>query len=123
MEGYWLRGIRGAISVEEDIKDGVIAATEELLVAMLEANDLDDYEAIAAIFFTSTPDLVSAFPAEAARNLGLSLVPLLCFQEIPVVGAIPRVIRLMIQVNTSKRQDEIKHIYLGDASALRPDLV
>ena len=53
MEGYWLRGIRGAISVEEDIKDGVIAATEELLVAMLEANDLDDYEAIAAIFFTS----------------------------------------------------------------------
>ena len=123
MESYWLRGIRGATSVEEDEKEGILVSTEELLSAMLEANNLDDYEVIAAIFFTSTPELVSAFPAEAARHLGLSLVPLLCFQEIPVIGSIPRVIRIMIQVNTTKRQDEIKHIYLGDASALRPDLV
>jgi chorismate mutase len=122
MERYWLRGIRGATSVDADERGLILTATEELLSAMLENNGVETYEMIAGIFFTSTPDLVAAFPAEAARNLGLSLVPLLCFQEIPVPGAIPHVVRVMMQVNTSKKQDEIKHIYLRQTRTLRPDL-
>jgi len=123
MEPYWVRGIRGATTVEADESELVLEATEELLVAMLDANGIESYECIAAIFFTTTPDLVSVFPAEAARQLGMNLVPLLCNQEIPVPGRLTHVIRVLIQVNTRKRQVEMKHIYLRHARSLRPDLV
>jgi len=121
-EPTWVRGIRGATTVEEDRAELVLAATRELLVAMLEANGIDDFEPIAAIFFTSTPDLVSAFPAEAARVLGMHRVPLICNQEIPVPGRVGRAVRVMLQLNTRKRQDEIVHVYLRGAKGLRPDL-
>lgn len=119
----WLRGIRGATTVERDEAAGVLEATRELLQAMLRANDIDDVEPIAAIFFTSTPDLVSAFPAEAAREIGMDTVPLICNQEIPVPGRLPRVVRVMMQVNTTRRQREMRHVYLREAATLRPDLV
>jgi chorismate mutase len=90
---------------------------------MLEANDIDSFEPIASIFFTTTPDLCSTFPAEAARMLGMTTVPLLCNQEIPVPNRLPRAIRVMMQVNTQKTQAEIRHIYLRDAKSLRPDLL
>ena len=101
----------------------MLAATRELLTEMLAANGIDDYEPIAAIFFTATPDLVSTFPAEAARELGMSRVPLICNQEIPVPGRLGRAVRVLLQWNTTKRQDEIVHVYLRGARALRPDLV
>ncbi|NBC96714.1 MAG: chorismate mutase [Deinococcus-Thermus bacterium] len=119
----WLRGIRGATTVERDEAGLVLEATRELLQAMLRANEIEDVEPIAAIFFTSTPDLVSAFPAEAAREIGMDAVPLICNQEIPVPGRLPRVVRVMMQVNTTRRQREMRHVYLREAATLRPDLV
>lgn len=122
-EPYWVRGIRGAITVEQDDPELILDATAELLSTMLEANKIADFEPIAAIFFTTTPDLTSTFPAEAARKLGMTLVPLICNQEIPVPNRLPRVIRVMMQVNTRNAQADMKHIYLRDARKLRPDLV
>lgn len=119
----WLRGIRGATTVERDESGLVLEATRELLGTMLEANGVSDHEVIASIFFTTTPDLVSTFPAEAARELGMDMVPLICNQEIPVPGRLPRVVRVMMQVNTTRRQREMQHVYLRGAAALRPDLV
>jgi len=119
----WLRGIRGATTVERDEPGLVLEATRELLTTMLEANGVSDHEVIASIFFTTTPDLVSTFPAEAARELGMDMVPLICNQEIPVPGRLPRVVRVMMQVNTTRRQREMQHVYLRGAAALRPDLI
>ena len=119
----WLRGIRGATTVERDEPDLVLEATRELLQEMIDANGIDDYETIASIFFTTTHDLVSTFPAEAAREMGMDMVPLICNQEIPVPGRLPRAVRVMLQVNTTRGQREMRHIYLRDAAGLRPDLV
>jgi chorismate mutase len=118
-----VRGIRGATTVERDEPEPILEATAELLKAMLQANAIDDFEVIASIFFTTTHDLTSTFPAEAARRLGMTMVPLLCFQEIPVPNRVPRAVRVMMQINTTKSQHEIKHVYLRDAVTLRPDLV
>lgn len=123
MERYWLRGIRGATTVERDEPELILAATEELLRAMLVQNDITEFEVIASIFFTTTPDLVSTFPAEAARRLGMTIVPLMCNQEIPVPNRLPRAIRVMMQVNTPKSQAQMRHIYLREAVVLRPDLL
>ena len=123
MERYWLRGIRGATTVERDEPELILAATEELLRAMLAQNDITEFEVIASIFFTTTPDLVSTFPAEAARRLGMTIVPLMCNQEIPVPNRLPRAIRVMMQVNTPKSQAQMRHIYLREAVVLRPDLL
>jgi chorismate mutase len=120
---FWVRGIRGATTVSDDKAELVLEATDELLREMLSANGIEEFEPIAAIFFTTTPDLRSTFPAEAARRLGMTLVPLLCNQEIPVPDRVPRAIRVMMQVNTRKSQAEMRHIYLRDAKGLRPDLV
>jgi chorismate mutase len=118
-----LRGIRGATTVTEDRPELILDATRELLEAMLEANGVAAFDDIASIFFTCTEDLRSTFPAEAARALGMSMVPLLCNQEIPVPGRLPRAVRVMMQVNTRRSQAEMQHIYLREARSLRPDLV
>ncbi|HEX7022183.1 MAG TPA: chorismate mutase [Trueperaceae bacterium] len=120
---HWLRGIRGATTTSADEPELILEATRELLQEMLAANGIDDFEPIASIFFTTTADLTSTFPAEAARRLGMTMVPLLCNQEIPVPNRLPRAIRVMMQVNTTKSQAQMKHIYLRDAVRLRPDLV
>lgn len=109
--------------MERDEPGPILAATRELLREMLQQNGIDDFEPIAAIFFTTPPDLVSTFPAEAARELGMDMVPLICNQEIPVPGRLARVVRVMMQVNTEKGQREMQHVYLRDAVTLRPDLV
>lgn len=118
----WTRGIRGATTVDRDEPALVLEATRELLREMLAANGVEDFDEIASIFFTTTPDLISTFPAEAAREVGMDMVPLICNQEIPVPGRLPRVVRVMMQVNTGRRQREMRHIYLRDAMRLRPDL-
>ena len=123
MEHYWVRGIRGATTVTRDEPELILEATGELLETMLRENDITEFEPIASIFFTTTPDLSSTFPAEAARRLGMDLVPLICNQEIPVPNRLPLAVRVMMQVNTKKSQKEMKHIYLREAVKLRPDLV
>ncbi|HZW98606.1 MAG TPA: chorismate mutase [Trueperaceae bacterium] len=120
---YWLRGVRGATTVAADEPSLILEATRELLTAMLEANGIDDFDVIAAIFFTTTQDLTSTFPAEAARELGMNMVPLLCNQEIPVPGRLKRCVRVMMQVNTRRSQAEMVHVYQREARSLRPDLV
>ena len=118
-----MRGIRGAITVEADQPDLILAATNELIQAILEANPGIVPEEVASAIFTVTDDLHSTFPAQAARQMGWSLVPMMCAREIPVPGSLPKVIRVLVHWNTELAQDQIKHVYLRDAVKLRPDLV
>ncbi|NIV36978.1 MAG: chorismate mutase [Anaerolineae bacterium] len=115
------RGIRGATTIEIDSEDAIVAATRELLVGMVVANDVIVAD-IASAIFTMTPDLAAAFPAQAARELGWQHVPLLDAQEVPVPGSLPRCIRVLLLWNTERAQKEIRHVYLREAASLRPDL-
>jgi len=115
------RGIRGATTVEENTAEAILAATRELLALIVEANDLK-VEDVASAIFTTTPDLTAAFPAKAAREMGWRDVALLDAQEIPVPGSLARCIRVLIHWNTDKQQDEVVHVYIKGAQALRPDL-
>ena len=117
------RGIRGAISVSADQPDLILAATKEMLEAILRANSDLKSEDIASALFTTTDDLVSVHPALAARRMGWEQVPMMCAREIPVPGSLPRCVRVLVQWNTEKAQTAIKHIYLREAVSLRPDLV
>ncbi len=117
-----VRGVRGAITVDHDLPKEIVAATRELLEEILKQNQIETFDDIASIFFTTTPDLVSTFPAEAARAIGMSQVPLLCASEIAVVNKMPKCIRVLMHLNTEKRQCEIQHIYLREAKKLRPDV-
>ncbi|MBO8159539.1 MAG: chorismate mutase [Thermosyntropha sp.] len=116
-----VRGIRGAITVKEDTPQEVLEATKELLFKIKEENEFA-VEDIASILFTVTSDVRSIFPAQAARMIGWDKVPLLCFQEIEVPGALPKCIRVLVHINTEKSQEEIRHIYLREAKKLRQDL-
>ena len=118
-----IRGVRGATSIEADQPERVYEATRELLVAMLDANETMRSEDIASVIFTVTQDIVSAFPAQAARQFGWGLVPMICAREIPVPGSLPLVIRVLLHWNTDVPQDGVRHIYLRRAVKLRPDLV
>ncbi|MEQ9408340.1 MAG: chorismate mutase [Fuerstiella sp.] len=117
-----VRGIRGAISVDADEPDQIREATRELIEAVLNRNGITEFDDVISAVFTTTQDLVSAFPAEAARHIGMTTVPLLCAQEIPVVGSMPRCIRILLHVNSERRPAEIEHVYLRDAQKLRPDM-
>lgn len=117
-----IRGIRGATTVEQDSPEEILAATRQLLAEILRANPALATEAIASVIFSLTPDLVSVFPAEAARQIGWTEVPLFCVQEIPVPGALPRCIRVLIHCNTDLLQSQVQHVYLREAHKLRPDL-
>jgi len=117
-----VRGIRGAISVPTDTPEEILSATRELLVEILRANEIVEFDEIASIFFTTTPDLVGTFPAEAARHLGMTHVPLLCASEIAVPNRMPLCVRVLLHVNTDKSQREIVHVYLREAKRLRPDV-
>ena len=118
-----IRGVRGAIVVKADQPDEVIGTVKELLIALMEANPDMDLADLASAFFTATEDIVSAYPAQAARELGWTSVPMMCAREIPVPGGIPRCIRVLLHWNTELPQDAVHHVYLGSAAALRPDLV
>ncbi len=116
-----IRGVRGAITCDYNSREEILRRTEELLTEILEKNKIE-VERISAIIFTVTNDLDKAFPAEAARKMGLKYVPLLDMQEMKVEGALERVIRILLLFDTEKSQSEIKHVYLRDASKLRRDL-
>lgn len=116
-----LRAIRGAIQLDLDEREHLLKSTAELLSKTLHANAIDNSQLI-SIFFTATPDITSEFPALAARELGLGDVPLMCFVEMNVAHGMPRVIRVMINVETELERSEIQHVYLRGAAALRLDL-
>ena len=118
-----IRGIRGATTVSADQPELILQATRELLEAILDENLGMRPEDVASAIFTVTDDIVSTFPAQAARQMGWDLVPMICAREIPVPDSLPRVIRLLVHWNTDVSQPEIKHVYLRDAVKLRPDLV
>jgi chorismate mutase len=113
-----VRGIRGATTVAFDEEDEILNATDELLQRII-AENATSLEDIATIVFTMSPDLHRAFPARAARRLGMNDVPLLCASELDVDGGLPRCIRVLLFVNTEKTQQEIRHVYLRDAENLR----
>ncbi|MFD3536642.1 chorismate mutase [Streptomyces sp. NPDC058664] len=116
-----VRAVRGAAQVAFDDPVRIEQTTLELLGEILRRNDLSDADLI-SIVFTTTHDLRSAFPAAAARKLGLIDVPLLCTAEIAVPGSLERVVRILAHVHTARSRDAMHHVYLGAAAALRPDL-
>ncbi|MGY2084735.1 chorismate mutase [Blastococcus sp. SYSU DS0539] len=116
-----VRAIRGATQVDADDRDQVLVATRELVATVMERNQLRADDLI-SILFTATPDLVSEFPALAARELGLGDVPLMCATEIAVPHALPRVLRLMAHAEVDTPRAEIHHVYLRGAAALRRDI-
>jgi len=118
-----IRGIRGATTVPADDPELILQATRELLEGILEENENMRPDDVASALFTVTDDLASTFPAQAARQMGWGLVPMLCAREIPVPNSLPRVIRVLVHWNTEVLQNEITHVYLRDAVKLRPDLV
>ncbi|MAU10888.1 MAG: chorismate mutase [Anaerolineaceae bacterium] len=115
-----VRGARGAITVSEDTEDAILVATEEVLRAMIEANDIRE-EMVASALFTTTPDLTSCYPAKAARLIGWTNTALLGFQEIQVPTGLKMCIRVLIHWNTDLAMSEVEHIYLRGAQVLRPD--
>lgn len=117
-----VRGIRGATTVQANDAEEILQATVELLDQMVELNSIDP-EYIANIWITMTKDLDATFPARAVRTLpGWELVPIMCSVEIPVQGSLEQCIRIMLNLNTDKKQAEIQHVYLNEAAQLRPDL-
>jgi chorismate mutase len=116
-----VRAVRGAIQLDADDRDAIIEATAELVRAVLERNGLDPGDLISVVF-TATPDLTAEFPAYAARAIGITDVPFLCATEIDVPGSMPRVVRLLAHVETDRSREELRHVYLRGAAALRTDL-
>jgi chorismate mutase len=117
-----MRGIRGAIVASANTPEGILSAARDLVLAIQAANPQLGAQDIASVFFTLTADLDAAFPAYAARELGWNEVPFLCAREIPVPGSLGSCVRVLIHWNTDLPQDAIRHVYLGAAAALRPDL-
>ena len=107
--------------MDSDTPEQVTARIQELLTAMIERNGVD-HEDLISIVFTATPDIVSIFPALAARQLGLGDVPLLCARELDVVGATPHCLRVLMHLSTTRARDELHHVYLEGARELRDDL-
>lgn len=115
-----LFALRGAASVERNDAEAILSATEELLRELMERNALAPDDVVSALF-TLTEDLDAEFPAKAARGLGFERVPLLCAREIPVPGALPSVIRVLMHFHAADHH-QARHVYLGAAKALRADL-
>jgi chorismate mutase len=118
-----VRGIRGATVVECDEPTAIWVATRELLMAIQSANPSLNTIDLASVWFSTTPDLKSAYPAAAARQMGWTDVPLMCVQEMDVPGSLARCIRVLMHWNTELPQEAVRHVFLGEAATLRPDLV
>ena len=115
-----LFALRGAHSVERNDAGEILTATDELMRELMARNELGA-EGMVSCIFTLTDDLDAEFPAVAARKLGLNRVPLLCAREVPVPGALPRVIRVLVHYYAPE-DHEPRHVYLGEARVLRADL-
>ncbi len=116
-----VRGIRGATTVPENTRESILSAADELLREMVRLNDVDQ-DHVASIIFTTTSDLNAEFPAVAARQAGWNDVALECLHEMNVPGSLQRCLRVLMHVNTDRAANELAHVYLRGARALRPDL-
>lgn len=114
-----VRAVRGAIVVPGGSADEILSATGRLLTGLIQTNGLAPRDLI-SILFTATADLTAAFPAEAARRMGLAKVPLMCAREIDVPGSLARVVRVLVHAET--QAEEMTPVYLDGAEALRDDL-
>lgn len=116
-----VRAIRGATTVTDNNAQEILNETKKLMQNIIDENQLVLDDAV-SIFFTLTKDLTAAFPAVAVREMGINNIPLMCAEEISVPGSLEKCIRVMLHINTNKNLDEIQHVYLNNASILRPDL-
>ncbi|SRR6056297_213520 len=116
-----MRGIRGAITVKENKRSDILNSTRKLLKKIISNNDINKGE-IVSIIFTATRDLDKVYPAVAAREMGLTDIPLMCYQELNVEGSLKKCIRIMVYINRDCNPDKLQHIYLRRARELRPDL-
>jgi len=114
------RGVRGATTIETNTAEDILEATTDMLEALIKLNDIQPEDVVSAVF-TTTPELTAAFPALAARKLGWTEVPLLCAHEMAVPGALQGVIRILLHINSPRSAAEIRHVYLREARALRPE--
>jgi chorismate mutase len=118
-----VRGVRGATTVSRNDAEEITSATERLLREMIKANNIEPSD-VASVLISATEDLTAGFPAAALRRIeGWNYVPVMCMREIPVPDSLPKCIRIMMMINTTKDQKGIKHIYLEKAVSLRPDLL
>ncbi|MDO4585907.1 MAG: chorismate mutase [Planctomycetia bacterium] len=120
MSNIYCRGVRGATTVEENSSEAILRGTRELLALIMHLNDIHT-EDIASAIFTTTVDLNAEFPALAARQLGWGNVALICGHEMDVPNSLKKCIRVLIHWNTTKKADEIQHVFIKGASKLRPD--
>lgn len=120
-EAERVRALRGATTLDHDERTHLIARTQELITELFERNGLVEDDLV-SIVFTATDDISSAFPAEAAREAGITHVPLLCARELDIDGSIPRCIRLLVHTYTTRPVSELRHVYLHAARQLRTDL-
>ena len=117
-----MRGLRGAVTIKENTKEAIFVATQEVVTEMLKQNNVSP-EDIGAAIFSATEDITAAFPASGARQLpGFDVVPLFDARQMAVEGAMKGCIRVLLLVDTPLKQREIKHVFLGEAAQLRPDL-
>jgi chorismate mutase len=116
-----IRAVRGAIQVDADERQQILDGTAELVAMVMSRNKLST-DQVVSVIFTATQDLTMEFPALAARSLGFQEVPLLCCTEMAVPGSMPRVVRLMMHVETEVDRAQIQHVYLRGAAALRLDI-
>jgi len=116
-----VRAIRGATQLEDDVREHMLDRVAEMVQGVMGANGLavDDF---ISVIFTATSDLVSEFPAYAARQLGFSDVPLICARELEIEGSMPRVVRMLAHVETELSKGDVTHVYLHGAANLRRDL-
>lgn len=118
-----IRGIRGAITVKENTESEIYDAAERVARAVIEENEINP-ESVASVFISVTDDIDAGFPAKVIRSFdGWKYVPVMCMREIEVPNSLPKCIRVMFHVNTDLSQQDIKHVYLEGAKALRPDLL
>lgn len=119
----YVRGVRGAITLENNTVEEIKKATVELLTQMIEKNNID-LKDISSAIFTLTKDINAAYPAKFAREeLNFNTVPMMCFNELEIEGSLKMCLRVLLSVNTSLSQSEINHIYLKGAKVLRKDLI
>ncbi len=116
-----VRALRGATTVPENSRAAILQATDELLRALMEANDLVSANILSAVF-SATDDLDAAYPAEAARALGWRHAGLMCLQEMHVPGSLRRCLRVLVTIESELPQEGLTHCYLHEAATLRPDL-
>ncbi len=116
-----VRAVRGATQLDDDRRDHMLERVAEMVTDVMAVNRLDVDDFI-SIIFTATADLVSEFPAYAARRLGFSDTPLICTRELEIEGSMPRVVRMLAHIETDLPKSEITHVYLHGAARLRRDL-